>query len=109
MAFNGPWPQWRTALDWDSGPQVQPGEWTIDCRINISWGSDDYCGNNPAHFSSTDLGYQRTWWPSSRSYTYNEGPLRDGRRYHDDEKGEFCVYGWDGVFRIGGPAHRPLA
>ncbi|MBI0299263.1 hypothetical protein JBE04_33595 [Streptomyces sp. PRKS01-29] len=101
QAFDGQFPRWRTALDWDSGPEVQPGEWSINCRTNISGGPDDYCGENHAYFASINLGSTRTWWPSPRRYSYNEDLLRDGRRHHDDEKGEFYVHAHEGLWKIG--------
>ncbi len=34
QAFNGQRPRWRNTLSWDYGPQIQPQEFTNNCRIN---------------------------------------------------------------------------
>ncbi|MFJ3842235.1 hypothetical protein ACIPY6_43055, partial [Streptomyces sp. NPDC090054] len=36
--------QWRTLIDWDSGPEINPGNWKNNCRVNVSGRPDEYCG-----------------------------------------------------------------
>ncbi|WP_189135434.1 hypothetical protein [Wenjunlia tyrosinilytica] len=105
QAFDGEFPRWRSLIDWDYGPQVQPDRFPLNCRINISHGPDDYCGKNEPVFASIDRGFTRSWNPSSSRYMYNEARLRDGRKHHDDMTGMFWAHGHDAEFKIRGAIH----
>ncbi|WNI18145.1 hypothetical protein [Actinacidiphila sp. ITFR-21] len=101
QSFDGKRPRWRTLLDWDTGPQINPGAWTNNCRINISGKADGYCGRNPVHLNTIDRAHTRAWWPSSTRYEYNDQPLKDARKYHDDGYGEFVAFGHKPLFKAG--------
>ncbi|MBT2446294.1 hypothetical protein J7F03_04190 [Streptomyces sp. ISL-43] len=99
--FNGPWPQWRSLLIHDSGPQINPGNWTNDCRINIKDGPDAYCGRNTVNFNDINASQRRAWWPSPTRLASNESKVTDSRNYHDDHSGEFVAWGHTQMFKAG--------
>ncbi|MFI5582995.1 hypothetical protein ACIA8N_34320 [Streptomyces sp. NPDC051822] len=101
QSFDGKRPRWRTVLDWDSGPEINPGVWTNNCRVNVSGGPDDYCGKSEVNLASINAAAPRGWWPSNHRWAYNEQRLTGGGKYHDDHEGEFTAFGHRQLFKAG--------
>ncbi|MFF3215582.1 hypothetical protein ACFYYB_33755 [Streptomyces sp. NPDC002886] len=101
QSFDGKLPRWRTLIEWDSGPEINPGIWRNNCRVNLSGRPDDYCGKNDVHLASVNAKASRSWWPSSERWAYNDQRLTGGGNYHDDHEGEFTAFGHRQLFKAG--------
>lgn len=101
QSLDGKYPRWRSLLDWDSGPEINPGDWTNNCRVNVSGAPDDYCGKNAVNFTTINRAHPRAWWPSGGRYSYNEQQLAGSGKYHDDHEGEFVAFGHTQLFKAG--------
>ncbi|MFB9601456.1 hypothetical protein ACFFTQ_00500 [Streptomyces roseofulvus] len=101
QSFDGNHPRWRTLLDWDSGPEIRPGIWKNNCRVNISGAPDEYCGTNEVNLVAVNAADRRSWWPSSTRWAYNEQRLTGSGKYHDDHEGEFMAFGYRQLFKAG--------
>jgi hypothetical protein len=101
QSFDGKLPRWRTLLDWDSGPEINPGTWMNVCRVNVSAGPDGYCGKNDVNLVSVNAAAPRSWWPSNGRWAYNAQRLTGSGNYHDDHEGEFTAFGHRPMFKAG--------
>jgi hypothetical protein len=97
QAFDGPWPRWRSLLIWDYGPAINPYNFRVNCRVNVT-GPDGFCGGTDLLFSTISSGKWRSWWPSSTGYDYNSDKLKGSTKYHDDAYGSFKATGHSQTF-----------
>ncbi|SCG41117.1 hypothetical protein [Micromonospora rifamycinica] len=97
QAFEGTRPRWRNTLIWDYGPQMQPQEFTNNCRTNVT-GPDGYCGQNPFYFANVSSGSWRSDKPSTTGYYYNSQLTAGSGKYHDDNYGSFFASGYSQLF-----------
>ncbi len=101
--FQGPYPQWRLAVDWDSGPRIHLQEYKAQCRRHISGSSDAYCGSRLFYPGSISSSSRRSYSPSSSGYKKSGTRLSGStsRKYHDDLTGTFHAAGYTYAFRAG--------
>lgn len=101
QSFDGKLPRWRTLIDWDSGPEINPGIWRNNCRVNLGGRPDDYRGKNEVNLASVNAKAPRSWWPSGERWAYNDQRLTGSGNYHDDHEGEFTAFGHRQLFKAG--------
>lgn len=101
QSFNGPYPQWRMWLDWDSGPTIYPETWVAKCVHEITGWPDESCGSRSFYPGTISTSLQRAYYPSASTYEQNYQRLYGSRTYHDDLYGYFRAAGYTYTFRAG--------
>jgi hypothetical protein len=98
--FNGPYPRWRSIIDWDWGPTVYPNEFYTRCKRHVPRAPDPSCGTETVYFSRINSRITRSWWPSPTGLDQLSQRLTKSSMYHDDLWVPFRVDGYNRTWHV---------